>query len=255
MESNDNAMMLGMIPLPLFFSGVKYSVNPFSLASLLIFALILGYCTYDIKGAIRCGFAFIVPVVVCTCLAILGILDFYETNIHINNLIFVFNWSIAIVCIIVGIVCFIDWVRSKIMDENFNAILKIPSLWNALANTSEKVQEKEKGKPKRMGCVPISILFGIIAAMNNSTWPEPSDIYFSVMQYIYVGNVNMAIGIFLVFCVIITLPMQILWLIVIILYKRVKGIEITENIASLTRVLSSAIFLAVGISLVRIMLV
>jgi len=255
MSQKENHFMPVVVPLTqILVFGLKDSWNPYALSVICLFVLWISIWRASGITHFFMMVIFILTYAILTFLLNLGYFSFIYATPWINNSIFVLNWIVPTILVIMGGIIFVDWMRMK---KSFEGNVIVPLLG---LNPASGAIIRERGQLAQINVrkldghlIFISSLFALICALQVSTWPFNTDILPYFMEHAKEGNVMegmVLLGVYLganIFLLILSCA-------ALSLVRKRSGQKYQEKYISYFRIVLSALCLATGVGLFSKML-
>lgn len=235
---------MGQQLLSAFFLGLKESLNPYALVTILIFCLFLSFVGMGRRQMAVSGISFVLSVLVTTFLLLLGVLDRWIYQPMVVRTIRQIYLAIGVLWIGLGSVIFLSWWRYK-KDNDLNRFLR--SFPRFLSETGHHRLIPETGR------IFFSIVLGGMFALLSSIWPQDRDLYLVSYAFMTAGHPGLALAAFFVYSLAFVIPLLIIWR----LWMRMEssqGYPWFVQSAGYIKLVFSAVFIAVGIAEVYLFL-
>ncbi len=221
---------------PAFSVGIKDGFNPCSLVSILLFYMLLSRVGHTRKHIWVAGSFFILASLIVTFLSVLGGYDEALNFPGVSKGIRIIYVVLGGILSVKGIEHFLDWMRFKQGKDTQRFILKLP----VFARQLEGVK-----KPNIFFLIFSSAFYGWFATLLGLIYPK-NEYVFILFSHMMAGeNKRFALASLGFYSLFFILPLVGVWWMVM----RMKGNEKSDNFVSKLKIVSSAIFLSVGLGI------
>ena len=239
--------------LYILYLGIKNSVNPCALTTILVFQLFIRQFGYNRSIVLRSGAIFITTVLAIYVLLTFGFLDQFLGQMAVQNSIFITYWVLSIMFIVVGGIHFVDWIRFQKSNNLNSFIIRVPDfLTQKDTNTAVVGEHKNLSDKIFLGS---TVILAIVLALLASLWPQDSYIYISSYYLASRGKQILGLLSFVFYGLGYVAPLLVIWSTIFYITRSQKRIEHLLKSVSLIKIILSALFISVGAGLIYFFLI
>lgn len=225
-------------------TGIKDSINPYVLSSMLIFVLLLYGVKKDKLPRNTFSAFFIGGYVLSTFGLILGTFDAFLNNLLFTQVVRVSNLILGLIFVCVGLINLRNWWRLKQHDAFNQLVVKA-----ILFFSDETIKGKKIGWFRIQWIRLGSFFWGILAALLGSAWGPDRDLYV-MFAYLVKGN-NLIEGFWGIgiYSFVQAWMLFFIWFLTVFIRLSVSSQTWIEKNISFIKIIGAAIFISIGLGI------